>query len=199
MEAARRGADGRGETARGNDRARGLTTHEFNLRYAGGGAVPRVTLMTKTAWEITAGVTAVAALAAVGTWLALRKRPTADELELVRRRMLVQSGRLVDGMLLDICDVPSEDGRTLKMLLFSYRIGGVDYECTQDITQLGSVLDVAEVRAGFPCTARYQPGNPQNSIVVAEGWTGLRNGLPQLPLVEERHEVDEARARPGRG
>jgi hypothetical protein len=155
--------------------------------------------MTKTAWEITAGVTAVAALAAVGAWLALRKRPTADELELIRRGMLVQSGRLVDGMLLDICDVPSDDGRALKMLLFSYRIGGVDYECTQDITQLGGVLDVAEVRAGFPCTARYQPGNPQNSIVVAEGWTGLRNGLPQLPLVDESHAVDAARARPGRG
>ena len=155
--------------------------------------------MNKTAWEITAGVTAVTALAAVGAWMALRKRPTPEELELNRRRTLVQWGRLVDGMLLDICDVPAEDGRMLKMLLFSYRIGGVDYECTQDITQLGGVVDVAQVRAGFPCTVRYQPGNPQNSIVVAEGWSGLRNGLPRFPIVEERNALDVGRVRPGRG
>jgi hypothetical protein len=95
--------------------------------------------------------------------------------------------------------VPAEDGRMLTMLLFSYRIGGVDYECTQDITLLGGVVDVQQVRAGFPCTARYQPGNPQNSIVVAEGWTGLRERLPQLRTLEERNEVDVGRARPGRG
>ena len=93
----------------------------------------------------------------------------------------MQSGRLVDGMLLDIYEVEAEDGRTLTMLLFSYRIGGVDYECSQDITAMRDVVDAVEVRAGFPCTVRYQPGNPQNSIVVAEGWTGLRDGLPQLP------------------
>ncbi len=158
-----------------------------------------MTLMNKTAWEIGAGVAAVAALAGVAAWMALRKRPTPEELELSRRRMLVQWGRLVDGMLLDICEVPAEDGRRLNMLLFSYRIAGVDYECTQDITQLGAVLDVTQVRAGFPCTVRYQPGNPQNSIVVAEGWSGLRKGLPRLPLMSERSELDVERARPGRG
>jgi hypothetical protein len=158
-----------------------------------------MTLMNKTAWEITAGVTAVAALAGVAAWMALRKRPTPEELELGRRRLLVQSGRLVDGMLLDICEVPAEDGRRLNMLLFSYRIAGVDYECTQDITLLGGVVDVAQVRAGFPCTVRYQPGNPQNSIVVAEGWSGLRKGLPRFPIVEERSELDVGRVRPGRG
>jgi hypothetical protein len=87
----------------------------------------------------------------------------------------------------------------LKMLLFNYRIGGVDYECTQDITQLGGVVDVAQVRAGFPCSVRYQPGNPQNSIVVAEGWSGLRKGLPKLPLTNEHNELDAGRVRPGRG
>jgi hypothetical protein len=156
-------------------------------------------MMNKTAWEITAGVTAVAALAGVAAWMALRKRPTAEELELNRRRMLVQSGRLVDGMLLDICDVPAEDGRMLQMLLFSYRIGGVDYECTQDITLLGGVVDAAQVRAGFPCTVRYQPGNPQNSIVVAEGWSGLRKGLPKFPIFDERNELDAGKVQPGRG
>jgi hypothetical protein len=55
------------------------------------------------------------------------------------------------------------------------------------------------VRAGFPCSARYQPGNPQNSIVVAEEWSGLRAGLPVLPAFEDPDPVDLSHLRPGRG
>jgi hypothetical protein len=168
-----------------------------------------MTLLSKTGWEIAGGLTALTAMATVAVWMALRKRPTPEELELARRQLLVQTGRLVDGMLLDICAVDAADGRTLTMLMFSYRIGGVDYECSQDITLMASVVDAARVRAGFPCTVRYQPGNPQNSIVVAEGWSGLREGLPQLrtfdspdhpsPNQPNPNQVDMSRARPGRG
>jgi hypothetical protein len=158
-----------------------------------------MSLLNKTAWELTAGLTAVAALAGVTAWMALRKRPSPEELELARRRLLVQAGRLVDGMLLDVCDIKTEDGLTLNMLMFNYRIGGVDYECSQDITQLNGVVDMAQVRAGFPCTVRYQPGNPQNSIVVAEGWSGLRKGLPQFPAFDSPNDLDLNRLRPGRG
>lgn len=157
-----------------------------------------MTLLNKTAWEIAAGLTAVAAVAGVATWMVLRKRPTPDELELARRQLLVQSGRLVDGMLLDVCDVNAEDGRTLKMLLFSYRIGGVDYECSQDITQLNNVIDAEQVRAGFPCTVRYLQANPHNSIVVAEGWCGLRKGLPQLRAFEDPDSVNMRPLHPDR-
>ena len=122
-------------------------------------------------WEIGGGLALLVALTVVGLWLLLRKRPTPEELERARRLFLSQSGRLVDGMLLDLCEVDAEDGRTLSMLLFEYRIGGVDYECSQDITDMGEVVDATQVRPGFPCTVRYQPGSPQNSIVVAETWS----------------------------
>ncbi len=159
-----------------------------------------MTLLNKTAWEIAAGVAAVAAVAGVAAWMTLRKRPTPEELELARRQLLVQSGRIVDGMLLDVCEVKTDDGRSLNMLMFSYRIGGVDYECSQDITLLNSVVDPAQVRAGFPCSVRYQPGNPQNSIVVAEGWSGLRKGLPQLPVAyNDPNSLDLGQARQERG
>jgi hypothetical protein len=138
-------------------------------------------------------------LGAFALWLVLRKRPTAAELERARRRFLVQSGRLVDGMLLDICELDAADGRTLTMLMFSYRIAGVNYECSQDITDMGDVVDTAQVRAGFPCTVRYQPGSPQNSIVVAEEWTGMRAGLPQLPIYDDPDPIDLSHLRPGRG
>jgi hypothetical protein len=144
-----------------------------------------------------AGLVAAAAAATAAGWLVLRKRPSAEEVERARRQFLVQSGRLVDGMLLDIYDVEATDGRPLTMLLFNYRIAGVDYECSQDISALREVVAVAEVRAGFPCTVRYQPGNPQNSIVVAEGWTGLRQGLPQLPSLEDPDPLDTGHLRSG--
>ncbi len=158
-----------------------------------------MTLLGKSAWEITAGAASIGVLAAVAAYLALRKRPTAEEQERARRQFLVQSGRLVDGMLLDVYEVEADDGRSLTMLLLNYRIGGVDYECSQDITDLREVVDTAQVRAGFPCTVRYQPGNPQNSIVIAEGWTGLRAGLPQLPTFEDPDPLDLSHLRPGQG
>ncbi|HLI04057.1 MAG TPA: hypothetical protein VKU93_07275 [Terracidiphilus sp.] len=142
-------------------------------------------LLNKSGWEIAGGVASLAILGGVVAWIMLRKRPSEEELERMRRRLLVQTGRIVDGMLLDICEIDAPDGRPLTMLLFSYRIGGVDYECSQDITSLGALVDVAQIRVGFPCSVRYQPGNPQNSIVVSEGWSGLRASLPQIPAFED--------------
>ncbi len=158
-----------------------------------------MTLFNTDDWEIAAGLAATTVVAAAAVWLVLRKRPSAEEVERGRRHFLVQSGRLVDGMLLDIYEVEAKDGRTLTMLLFNYRIAGVNYECSQDITAMRDVVNTAEVRAGFPCTVRYQPGNPHNSIVVGEGWSGLREGLPQLPSFEDPDPLDMSHLRPGKG
>jgi hypothetical protein len=161
-------------------------------------------LLKADGWQIAAGAVLLAAFV-LGLWLLLRKRPTAEEQERARRKFLAHSGRLVDGMLLDVCEVEAQGkskndpGRTLTMLVYSYRIGGVDYESSQDITDMRGVVNAAEVRAGFPCSARYQPGNPQNSIVVAEEWSGLRAGLPVLPAFEDPEPVDLTYLRPGRG
>lgn len=124
-------------------------------------------------WEAAAASALIAGLAGWGVWLYARKRPTQQELELARREFLTRSGRLVDGTVLDVCEIPVE-GRSLIMLMYEYRIGGVDYECSQDITDMPSVISPEQVRAGLPCSVRYQPGNPQNSIVIAERWSGLR-------------------------
>ena len=156
-------------------------------------------LSTKVEWEIAAGFVAIAGLGAAGLWLALRKRPTAEEIERKRRDFLVQSGRLVDGMLLDIYEVDGEDGRKLTLLLFNYRIGGVDYECSQDVTNMTEVVSARHLQLGFPCSVRYQPGNPQNSIVVAEHWTGLRAGLPSLPEYNDPEPRDMSHLRPKKG
>src|SRR5271166_1466682 len=139
-----------------------------------------MTLNAVKIWEIAGGAVFIAGATALGVWLIFRKRPTAEELELARRQFLTQNGRIVDGTLLDVIEVPGDDGRTLTMLMYGYRIGGVDYQCSQDITLMGNVVSVAHVRSGFPCSVRYQPGTPQNSIVVAETWSGLRQTIPLM-------------------
>jgi len=153
-----------------------------------------MTFTTMSEWQLAAGLAGGTALGAFAVWLLLHKRPTAEAIERERRRFLVQSGRLVDGMLLDVCEVEAptknDAARTLTMLLYSYRIAGVDYECSQDLTDIRGVVDAGQVRAGFPCTIRYQPGNPHNSIVVAESWSGLRVGLPVLPTIEDPDPLD---------
>jgi hypothetical protein len=164
-----------------------------------------MTVISANEWEIAAGAALMAALTAAGLWLMFHKRLSAEQLERARRQYLARSGRLVDGTLLDICEVEAparskrEPARTLTMLVYSYRIGGVDYESSQDITDMRGVVDADQVWAGFPCTARYQPGNPQNSIVVAEDWTGLRAGLPVLPAFDDPAPADQSHRRLGRG
>lgn len=164
-----------------------------------------MTRLSTSAWEIAACV-AAAALVGAGAWFyTKRKRPTPEELELARRRLLVESGRIVDGMLLEVREMDASDGRPNTLLLFSYRIGGVDYECSQDITLLRGVVDLDRIRAGFPCSVRYQPGSPQNSIVFAENWSGMRMGEPAFrafttsPPVEMRAAIHTERVRPQPG
>lgn len=140
-----------------------------------------ILLTNRTTWEAAAGFALAAGLTAGAVFFFRRKKPTEEELERARRKMLSQSGRLVDGMLLDIRELTLDDGRPLTMLEYKYRSAGVDYECSQDVSTLLTVVDPAEVRAGYPCTVRYQPGNPQNSIVLAESWSGLRSSLPVYP------------------
>ena len=149
-------------------------------------------------WQIVAGVAGVGAVAALTIWLVLRRRPSAEEIERARRRFLVQSGRLVDGMLLDVYEVDGAEGGKLTFLLYNYRIAGVDYECSQEITAMQEVVNANAVRVGFPCTVRYQPGNPHNSIVVAEGWTGLRAALPQFPSLDASNSLDRSHLQRGR-
>ncbi len=129
----------------------------------------------------------IGAIAAAGlclggmvVWAVVRKRPTEDELERLRREDLVTTGRIIDGTILDTSEYEAvgkkgEPAGTRQMILYKYEIAGVAYECSQDVTHLKEYVDIHDCRLAYPCSVRYEPRRPSNSIVVAESWSGLRD------------------------
>jgi hypothetical protein len=140
------------------------------------------------------GTLAASALctAGVAAYLLLRRRPTPEELERDRRALLVRSGRIIDGTILDITDlsgplgsaIDTEEGHVadVQFILYQYEIGGVEYECSQDVTALRDFIKAEDLRPGFPCSVRYDIHHPENSVVIAENWSGLRNTARSVPL-----------------
>ena len=128
---------------------------------------------------------AVVCIGAVTTWLIVRRRPTAEEIERERRAQLVRSGRIIDGTILDITEmetpVEPDQQREISFVLYQYEIGGVAYECSQEVTALRDFVNPAELRLSFPCSVRYDIHRPENSIVIAENWSGLRTTADSVP------------------
>src|SRR5689334_9638888 len=87
----------------------------------------------------------LAAVAAASTFWLYRRRKTPDERERERRLWLATNGRIIDGTIIDVCELPSHDhhpkkepvaGAAAQMLIFHYDVAGVTYEASQDVTQL---------------------------------------------------------------
>ena len=124
-------------------------------------------------WLLASSIAVGAVTAAVATSLLviLRRRQTPEQLEERRRSRLAASGRIVDGSLVDA--EPAETAP--RTIIYRYRIAGVTYECSQDVSSLS--LLVQDLRLDFPVQVRYSPDNPADSIVVAEDWNGLYTRL----------------------
>ncbi len=129
-------------------------------------------------------------------YLVFRKKTTSDELERQRRESLVRMGRIIDGTVFDTADLTEEEsGRKggMQLVMYKYEVSGVVYECSQDVSTLSDFIDIHATRLDFPCSVRYNPHQPANSIIVAETWSGLRDlasGVPVrrgIPTHRERH------------
>ena len=103
-----------------------------------------------------------------------RQKKSPQEMERERREWLNQIGRITDGTVLDVQEVPTKGHLPATMLIFEYDVGGVSYEAAQDVTRLRQHLNLHSCRIGLPTSVRYDPQNPANSIVVSEKWMGLR-------------------------
>lgn len=127
----------------------------------------------------------VVCIGGVATYLALRRRPTPEEIERDRRAELVRAGRIIDGTILDVSDFDPEgppQEEQIRFISYKYEIGGVAYECSQDISTLRDHIKAEDLRLGFPCSVRYDVHRPVNSIVLAENWTGLRLSARPVPF-----------------
>lgn len=108
-------------------------------------------------------------------YLLLRRKPkTAEEMEQERRAWLEQVGRITDGTVIDVQELPSPDHKPSTLLIFQYDVAGVSYEASQDVTYLRQLINLHSCRLGLPTSVRYDPQNPGNSMVVSERWMGLR-------------------------
>jgi len=119
------------------------------------------------------------AVCAVGVAFAgyalLRRKPkTAEEVERERRARLNHVGRITDGTVIDVQEVTNEK-RESTMLIYQYDVAGVSYEASQDVTYLRQWINLHSCRLGLPTSVKYDSRNPGNSMVISEGWTGLRH------------------------
>jgi hypothetical protein len=138
-------------------------------------------------------VTTAASVAAVGgvvIWWVLTHRKSAEERERLRREHLVLHGRIIDGSVLDWSEQPNSSD--LGTLMFRYYISGVSYECAQDLTFLKGTALIDATCLGRPASVRYDPKNPANSIIIAEGWSGLQH--PHAAPISEVAEVTDTLA-----
>lgn len=138
---------------------------------------------------------AVGAAAVAGiTWYTLKRpRPSPEETERERRDLLAATGRITDGSITDIpaqlaqLDNPDVPTAEPLILVYTYRIAGVAYECAQDVTLLAE--HVRDVRVDLPIQVRYDLHNPANSIVVSESWSGLRLNHHHHDAETGKHET----------
>ena len=115
-----------------------------------------------------------AAIASSAYFLLRRKPKTPEELESKRRAWLDTVGRITDGTVIDVQELPFDGRHTSTMLIFQYDVAGVSYEASQDITYLRQWVNLHSCRLGLPTSVKYDPQNPGNSLVVSERWMGLR-------------------------
>ena len=119
------------------------------------------------------GAVVLLLLAVLVHWLLRSLRPSAEEQERRRREQLTTTGRITTGELLEARTLTGDEcyEPTPEVLLYSYRLAGVTYNCAQDVSQLADRVRGYSIEG--PVQVRYDPRNPCNSVLVSESWCGL--------------------------
>jgi hypothetical protein len=115
-----------------------------------------------------------AGLAIASLRLLRRKPKSADDRERERRSWLNEVGRITDGTVIDVQEIVPNGHHAATMLIYHYDVAGVSYEASQDVTYLRQWINLHSCRLGLPTSVKYDPHNPGNSLVITEGWIGLR-------------------------
>jgi hypothetical protein len=136
--------------------------------------IPKTSLLAMIPVSTYAVALGAIGLAAMSYALLRRKPKTPDELERKRRSWLNEVGRITDGTVIDVQELASGTQHAATMLIYQYDVAGVSYEASQDVTYLRQWINLHSCRLGVPTSVKYDPHNPGNSLVVSEGWIGLR-------------------------
>ena len=105
-------------------------------------------------------------------WVLWRRYNSPREKERRRRSLVHAQGRLTDGTVTDL-DIRAE-GELQGLIHYTYSIGGVEYSAAQDVSDLLDSIEQDPSRIIGGVNVKYHARNPFNSIVVCEGWSGLR-------------------------
>ena len=109
-----------------------------------------------------------ASLAVLAIWTALRPRSTPEKRECRRRLALRTTGRVGDALLTEVHD---------DTLYYTYKVRGVQYAASQDISGLRDHLPAEPERLIGMVGMKYSLQNPANSILLCEEWSGLPQPL----------------------
>ena len=142
--------------------------------YAEGGIERPAFLLPVISLRLYIFVLSTIGLALAGYSLLRRKPKNADDIERERRIWLNTVGRITDGTVIDVQEITTAVNRPATMLIYQYDVAGVSYEASQDVTYLRQWINLQSYRLGLHTSVKYDARNPGNSMVIAEGWMGLR-------------------------
>ena len=92
-------------------------------------------------------------------------RSTPEKRERLRRLSIHTTGRLGEAFLTEVRE---------NFLHYTYRVRGVQYEASQDVSALCDRLPADPERMIGMAGMKYLSKNPANSILICEEWSGLR-------------------------
>ena len=132
----------------------------------------------------------VVLIATVALFRHFRKPVSPAEQERRRRAYIDRVGRIGTCRILDVVSLAPEPAlartrqKTLDLnpspgphrhvVIYQYEIRGVEYEASQDLTQIGEDAETLRYIPGMTASVKYDPADPGNSIIASEEWSGVR-------------------------
>jgi hypothetical protein len=104
------------------------------------------------------------ACVAVGAYTVAKSRRDPAERERRRRALIEERGRLIEGTVSDYAD---------GIVYYTYSWRGVEYEAAQDLRPLNGLAAANPDAVIGAVSVRFLPGDPSNSIVCGETWSGF--------------------------
>ena len=118
---------------------------------------------------VSANVVLVCSVAAIlfaaAGYILWRRLNKPKDPEQHRRLQVSAAGRIIEGTITDVRD---------GYIYYSWTWRGVIYEASQDIRALESLLPPDSHLLIGQTSIKFLPGNPHNSIVMSENWSGFR-------------------------